>query len=385
MHVGKGWTIAWLTALLMTVALPAMANMTVTDEVNGNKLKLDVYGFSQFEIRGGDAFTSEGGPFFQAQRIRVGFNYFRSPVAGKLFLDFNQSHTSDEGGLPKMIKDAFVAYRFDNAVSVRLGMIKTPLGMAFTVPGWNLDNVERSGLDKGLVLERDFGLMVSGRLIGQESQPEDKWMKTNGLEMGTERQGYGFGYDVGVFNPAGRSSAVIWDKKVLGDALAYAGRVHYDYGKLFHVEAAGAISEKAGGSDTLATEDYTVFDVGAASEYQKFELKGEFVYGTNIRGVKDWKQNCIALTAGYMVHDQVQAMVKHYQASSERPGKDTYNLGNTYIGANFYLAPVSGKARDLQRCKIVVNYILATGDKEDWSGIGGYTDDGYVVQWQYKF
>jgi hypothetical protein len=152
MCVAKAWKIALVTSVILSIALPAMAKMTIVDEVGEKKLKLQLYGFSQFEIRGGDGMSAEGGPYFRAQRIRVGFNYFHGPVSGKLFLDFNQSHTSDEGGLPKMIKDAFVAYRFSNAASVRLGMIKTPLGLSFTIPGWNLDNFERNGLDKGLVL-----------------------------------------------------------------------------------------------------------------------------------------------------------------------------------------------------------------------------------------
>ena len=186
-------------ALVMVLCgTAAEAKMTLTDKVGEKEVKLQLYGFSQFEMRGGEGWRiakkrDDGydGLDFQAQRIRIGFNYFHSgPIAGKLFLDFNQSFTSDEGGLYKVIKDAFVDYKFDNAAFLRLGMIKTPLGMSFTVPGWNLDNIERSGLDKGLVLERDFGLMISGRLIGQEAIGK-KQLNASGLEMGAELQGYG--------------------------------------------------------------------------------------------------------------------------------------------------------------------------------------------------
>jgi hypothetical protein len=57
-------------------------------------------------------------------------------------------------------------------------MIKTPNGMDFTVPGWNLDIIQRGLLEKALVLERGFGVMLSGRLIGQDGFT-DKPMKTN--------------------------------------------------------------------------------------------------------------------------------------------------------------------------------------------------------------
>jgi len=379
--------IAVATAVLLAPAT-ASAKITLKEQIGDKEIKLHIYGFSQFELRGGDGSTDEGGPFFRAQRIRVGFNYFHGPLAGKLFLDFNQSHTSDEGGLPKMIKDAFVSWRWSDAAFIRLGMIKTPLGQSFTIPGWNLDIIERQGLDKGLVLERDFGLMLSGRLIGQENYEGKKQMKTNGLEMGTERQGYGFGYDVGVFNPAGRSSAVTWDKDLLGDALAYVGRLHYDYGPALHLEAAYGVSEQAGGLASPDTEDYTVFDVAVGSQLKDIglELKAEYIAGSDIRGVKGWDQDTLALTVGYYVTDTVQAVAKHYMASGERgEGAPSHDLTNTYLGFNWYLAPISTKWRDHQRHKIVFNYIIAGGDTDEWRGISGYKDDAWGLQWQYKF
>ena len=380
-----GRTTAIVLALVMAfmVASTAEAKMTLVDKVGEKELKLQIYGFSQFEMRGGDGFSSEGGVFFKAQRVRVGFNYFHGPLAGKLFLDFNQSFTKDEGGLPKAIKDAFVAYRFSNAAFIRLGMIKTPLGMSFTIPGWNLDILERQGIDKGLVLERDFGLMLSGRLIGQERYEGKKQMKTNGLEMGTERQGYGFGYDIGVFNPAGRSGAVTWDKSIIGDALAYVGRVHYDYGPKLHIEAAYGVSEQAGG---MATEDYNVMDIGIGSQFHDtgWEFKAEYIAGSNIKGIEDWDQETFSLTLGYYLSDTVQAVVKTYQSSAEKAGVST-DLGNTYIGFNWFLAPVSSKWRDHQRHKIVVNYIITNGDEDTWTGISGLKDNAFGVQWQYKF
>ncbi len=369
--------------LVFVVALmapgTASAKITLKDKVGNKEIKVKMYGFSQFEMRGGDGQSAEGGLFFKAQRIRVGFNYFHGPIAGKLFLDFNQSHTKDEGGLPKMIKDAFVAYKWSNSAFIRLGMIKTPIGMSFTNPGWNLDIVERNKLDKGLVFERDFGLMLSGRLIGQ---PEDSKMKCNGLEMGHERRGYGLGYDIGIFNPAGRSAAVTWDKSLLGDALAYAGRIHYDHGRPFHLEVAYGVSEQAGGP---GTEDYSVWDLGVLTSHPTWEASFEYVNGHNIKGVKDMDQETFSVMFGYMAADNVELMVKHYQASADNPVSGSSDLGNTYVGFNWYLSPLRYKARDFQRHKIVFNYIFATGDTDSWTGKWGYLDDGWVIQWQYKF
>lgn len=371
------------TALLVlfAIGIPTTANAKITlkDKVGDKEVKLQIYGFSQFEMRADDGQSSKGGVFFKAQRIRVGFNYFHGPIAGKLFLDFNQSHSSDEGGLPKMIKDAFVAYKFSNSAFIRLGMIKTPLGMSFTNPGWNLDIVERNKLDKGLVLERDFGLILSGRLIGQSGEDT---MNCNGLEMGHERHGNGFGYDIGVFNPAGRSAAVTWDKTLLGDALAYVGRLHYDHGRAFHLEASFATSEQAGGPDT---EDYNVWDIGFMSGHPNWETAIEYISGQNIKGVKDMDQDTLSLMFGYMLGDNVEGVIKHYAASADNPASGSSDLGNTYIGINWYLSPLKYKARDFQRHKLVLNYILASGDTNSWTGKWGYLDDGWVLQWQYKF
>jgi hypothetical protein len=413
---------------------PAEAKFTVKDKVKDDEIKLQIYGFSQLEMRGGTGYTlglndglnspldiefkknksvtADDGPFFSSQRIRMGFNYFNGKVAGKLFLDFNQPHERSftiDAGMPRMIKDAFVAYRWNNAASIRLGMIKTPLGLDFTIPGWNLDIIQRGGLEKALVLERQAGITLSGRLIGQDGFGGD--MKTNGLEMGNERQGKGFGYDIGVYNPTQRSASVNSNvNTVIGDGLAYVGRVHWDWGKPLHVEAAYGVSEYAGGVDRTTdpanpvfSEDYTVTDFGVASELfdAKLELKGEYIMGQDMRGIKGYNQSTIALTAGWLFADWCQFVVKTYQSEvefEEDPAVPKSELGNTYVGFNFYFQRLGSSHRDLQRNKIVVNYIIVNGDdmphaendlpptsEGTWYGIGGFSDSAWAVQWQYKF
>jgi hypothetical protein len=369
---------------VLVLAPTAHAKITLQETIDERTIQLKIYGFSQLEARGGDGYSDEGDLFFRAQRVRIGFNYFHGPISGKLFLDVNQSFTSREAGLPKAVKDAFVAYTFSNAAFIRLGMIKTPVGMGFTIPGWNLDILERQKLDKGLVLERDFGLMVSGRLIGQERYTDRRQMSVNGLEMGTERQGYGLGYDVGVFNPAGRSDAVIWNEDQLGGALAYAARVHYDHGPELHAEVSYGISEEAGGPHTA---DYSVLSVGVASELRDWglELKAEYLSGSDIRGIEGWDQGCWSLTAGYMLRANLQAMVKTYQAEADHPHSGSASLGNTYVGFNLFLSPLTARHRDLQRHKLVINYIFSDADDASWTGLGGLADDAWGVSWQYRF
>ncbi|MGM0453464.1 MAG: porin [Thermodesulfobacteriota bacterium] len=402
--------------------------------------RLKFFGFSQLEARHGEGEaartdTSDDGLRFDAQRIRLGTKYYYGKMFGKLFLDFNQSHTNKGAGLPEMIKDAFIGYRFNDSAFFRLGMIKTPHGMGYTTAGWNLDIVERNKLDKGMVLERGMGALLSGRFIGfgneNAAEPIDhdhasmvgSWFcqdcgtgLTDGTEMGHEHAGKGFGYDIGVFNPAGRSASVIRDEnlqytdvqysldgdeivkdkteidnRVKGDALAYAARIHFDYGEPLHFEASYGVSEEAGGK---GTEDFEAFDAGIDSLLGRWNVKLEYIYGTNIEGIKDENQATITATLAYLLHPKCEVVAKHYQAEAD-PADDTdSDLGNTYIGANFYLTDLGvdvdeiGKSarRSLQNNRIQVNYVFSSGDDgDDWTGNWGKTDDAALVQWQYKF
>jgi hypothetical protein len=376
-----------MLALLTAGALsntPALAKITLTETIGERQIALQIYGFTQLEARGGHGVSDDGGVQFAAQRVRLAFCYFHGPISTKLFVDFNQSFTSREGGLPKAIKDAFITYTFSNAAFLRLGMIKTPLGMEFTTQGWNLDIVDRAALAKSLVLERDMGVMLSGRLIGQERYADAPQLEVTGLEMGTERQGHGFGYDIGVFNPAGRSRAVIWDEDQLGSALAWAVRAHYDLGPPLHAEVAFGRSEEAGGPHTA---DYEVVDIGVATELWNLgvEAKAEYIEGSSIRGVDGWDQRTATATVGYMLRRDLQAVIATHRARADHPAGGSTELANTYIGLSWYLVPVSFRPTDLQRHRLMLNYIVASGDRRAWTGLGGFRDDSWVVSWQYKY
>ncbi|WP_226960581.1 porin [Sulfurimonas paralvinellae] len=396
-------------ATVLLMATSAHAGYTMKKKVGDVDTKLTFFGFAQLEAVGGNGMklkyaedgagtrvgTNSGSDInFRAQRIRLGWKYVAGNVRGKVFLDFNQGHDSqgatDGAAVPKMIKDAFIAYKFNNAFIPKLGVIKMPNGMGFTMPGWNLDIAER-GFDKALVLERNMGLMISGRGIGFSGN------KVNGFEMGHERPWKGFGYDVMVANQANRSKAV---KKTSGmGGNSYAVRGMFDYTEKFHIEASYAVSENAAGyvatgATSADNQDYSNINVGIDSNLGKLSLKAEYFDASNVQGIKNWDENVYTATAGYFVTPAVEAVVKHMQGTSDKPGVSSTDLGNTYLGLNIFMSmPYSDFSRKAKRTrnqhKIVLNYIVASGDTDGssnpWNGLSGYKDDAFIAQYQFKF
>ena len=378
---------------------------TMKKKVGDVDTKIKFYGFSQLQAEGGDGTIKDGqgaNVKFNAQRIRWGLNYIAGPVRGKLFMDFNELNKpnsnptdrkdiKDDGvAMPSFIKDAFAAYKFSDEVQAKLGLIKMPHGMSFTIPGWNLDIVERS-FDKKLAMERNTGLMISGRDIGFGNNA-----KVNGLEMGHERPMKGFGYDLQIANQAGRSAAVTKAKS--GDANAYAARLHFDWTEALHTELSYAISESAGGYNadaTLDTEDYKSLNFGIHSSFDKTDLKFEYYDSENIKGVAGWDESTLAFTATHYVTDTFELAAKHVMASSEKAGVSA-DLTNTYIGFNLFLEAFDNKMtrngkRKRNAHKIVANYVVTGGDDGTtgtWNTgahLGGVLDDKWVIQYQYKY
>ncbi len=351
--------------------------------------KFKFFGFSQIGVEVGDGATKEnqnGDLKMDADRIRLGWKYFSGPLAGKVFLDF--AKTGDSGsGMPDIIKDAFIAYKFNNAAVIKAGMIKTPVGMGFTIPGWNLDVIKR-GFDKKLAFERASGVMLSGRTIGGSG-------KVNGLEMGHERPWHGFGYDIMISGQTGRSGAVTNAK--VGDDNAYTGRVMYDAGEALHVEMAYGISQNAGGIDTdpetegnQGTEDYKLFNIGIDSHFEGSNLKAEYYNAENLKGENDWNMATLALTGTYYMTDTLEGAVKHIMGSEDYHGVDS-DVSNTYIGLNYYINPKNNKMdrkarRARNQHRVQLNYVLTGGDTDTFKGVGAfYADDTILAQYQFKF
>ena len=377
-------------AAVLLMSTSAHAGYTMKKKVGDVDTKLTFFGFSQLEARTGDgqiADNQDSKIAFGAQRIRLGWKYEAGKVRGKVFLDFNQKHedikkTGDGAVMPSMVKDAFVSYVADPAFVVKLGLIKMPNGMSFTMPGWNLDIAER-GFDKKLVMERNTGLMVSGRAIGGSG-------KVDGLEMGHERPWVGFGYDVMMANQASRSAVA---KSSKNGGNSYAVRGMYDNTETLHLEASYAITENAKGlSGVAGGEDYSNINLGIDSNLGELSLKAEYFDAKNIKGTKDWNEKVITATVGYFVTPSLELVTKYMKGDAEGNAAADMSLSNTYLGFNYFLSsPKTDFSRKSKRNrnqhKVVFNYVVANGDTDTWNqaDLGGYLDDTFIAQYQFKF
>jgi len=166
---------------LITLAIVAAVAVPMT--VSAAEAKF--FGYSQITAavgKGAEGNDDNDGLRFGADRIRLGYKIKQGNAWGKLQVDFMKTDSSgdttydvDNGvltsnpntkiGVPEIIKDAVVGYKFNDAANVMAGVFKTPVGMDFNTSGKGLDIVQR-GMEKKLVLERAAGLMVSGRNLG---------------------------------------------------------------------------------------------------------------------------------------------------------------------------------------------------------------------------
>lgn len=444
-----------LASLAMVAAPHASAAVTIEQKVGDESYRFQIFGYSQLEIRGGkgnaDGYGVEPGarenddPFFDAQRIRLGTTYLRNRLGMKLQIDFNESFSDREGGLYEAIKDAYVSYAFSPAAFVKLGMFKTPVGMDFNASGWNLEIADLNGLVDELVLERSLGVMVSGRHIFGRVPEDGTQLAITGLEQGREGRGYGFGYDVAVFNIPERSGAVVNEDEV--DALAglvtgydegqiarvrnavdawgngnqrgFALRVLYEHGESFYAEVYYGSADEAGGFVTergdfdddgtidervalditggpRESENYTVLGAGlelALSE--ELRLSGEYIRARGILGERNRRQKSWNLELAYTLTPQIELVFAHYDAGSNVEGDpidETRQLRNTHLGASFFLEPLAFSPESLQSHRVQVNYVFTGGDDRvlpdglaKWNGLGGYLDDAWVVQYQVRY
>ena len=380
---------------LLLFSTMSVSAFDIKGKLGEQDTKLKIFGFSQLEARGGDGVIGENQDAsvkFGAQRVRLGWQYSVGKVKGKVFLDFNKAHDDkSKVGLPDMIKDAFITYIPNKGVAVKVGLIKMPMGLGFTIPGWNLDVVER-GFDKQLAFERGMGIMLSGRDLGFGNSG-----KVTGFEMGHERPWKGFGYDIMIANQAGRSGSVT--KANPGDANAYVARVSFDWTEILHTELSYGISEKAGGIEgteingvplTTDTKAYKALNFGVDSHFgDGANVKLEYFDSKNLQGMRDWDESTIALTGTYYVTDTLELATKHIQGTSDKNGVET-DLSNTYIGFNYYLEPANNKMSRSEKRKrnahrVQVNYVVASGDTDSWNGLKGYKDDAVLAQYQFKF
>jgi hypothetical protein len=383
--------------LLMTTS--AQAGYTMKKKVGDVDTKLTVFGFSQINAQSGTGKRDDDGSIkstdqevaFGADRIRLGWKYQAGKVRGKVFLDFNQAtNDMEDVGMRRVIKDAFISYVASPALVVKAGVIKTPVGMGFTIPGWNLDVIKR-GFDKQLAFERGNGLMISGRdmFLGNNA-------KVNGFEMGHERPMKGFGYDIMIANQTTRGGSIKKVTESEAKANAYMARVHFDYTEALHLELSYGTNPKAGGK--VKSETYEAMNFGLDSHFfDGMNAKVEYYKVSGIKGKKQDMQT-LALTYTAYVTDDLEFALKSINGKED--GDDLvekHSIGNHFIGFNWYPNQVTtkknrGSKRKNNQHVVKLNYVATTGDTsspkkaKNWVGNGkAYKSDVILAMYQFKF
>ena len=310
--------------------------------------KFEFLGFAQLTA---EHVESDDGIAFGADRIRLRGVYEIQKFSVGLMLDLNAGDLDARapGTLPNVIADAFVAYRFDSKHQLKLGQFKTPVGLDFNTSGQSL-HITKRGMEAGLVLARDLGLMLSGRKIGA-----------------------GFGYDVGMFNVAGRSLATEHLQDQVGDANAWAARVLYDTGP-WHLQAAYGVSEEAGGTNS---ENYRVFNVSGSYTNGPWTAVLEWIDGDHVRGEIDRNERVAYAHLGYRVSPSVEFVARHYDGESRVSGLTT-DLGNTFLGANVEIFKNENSEGRLQ-----LNYLIIGGNAGAYTGVRAFRSDAVLIQFQW--
>lgn len=310
-------------------------------------------GFAQLTA---EHFDGNDGIDFSADRVRAGARYSNGPLFGGLVLDFNVPNggNTTPGTLNNIIKDVWAGWRFSPQWSAKLGQFKAPVGMDFNVPGNQLDITKR-GMEKPLVLERAAGAMLSGRKLGP-----------------------GFGFDIGVFNPAGRSGAVATPATAEGDANAWAVRGLFDRGP-WHAELSMGGSESAG--TTTDSEDYTVVNAGLAVKQSRWTGKLEWIAGDQVLGIDNQEQTVAYAHLGKRVTQQLELVARHYAGTSDLPDGSSFDLGNTYLGINWWAQGLRQASLRFQ-----ANVVLASQDEPPAGAfVGGFRQDAVLLQLQLGF
>lgn len=293
---------------------------------------------------------------FGADLVRFALRVQQSPWTAFMMVDVNNGDLSARapGALANVVTDLWVEHAWSERFSARVGQFRAPLGMDYLLPGAGLDIAKR-GMEKGLVLERTIGAML----------------RANGLSGG-------LGFEAGVFNPAGRSSATAHvgsgPLDQVGDDLAYAARVTFDPNAQFHGELAYGASQDAGGPGTA---DYKVFDLGASWLSGPWTLRAELIAGQNVRGTSGRDERVWYAHAGYAFTPRVSGVLRHYDGESELPMGDT-SLTNTFVGVTWFF-----DAAQRRNHRLMLNYVLAGGDTTAYTGVRGYRDDTVLAQFQF--
>ncbi len=350
---------------LVLMALPLLATAAKFKIEDGPEL--DIWGLAQLQAEVIDTDADDDGLKFGADRVRFGTKMKWGDW--KLDFQFNPKDSKGDGsegtlGDDSFIRDAVAAYKFGDHLAMKFGQYKTPLGMTYNMSGTRLPLMKRAMASR-LALDRTLGASLSGRYIG-----------------GDKKTG-SFGYDIGVYNPAGRSKAYAdTNQNGEGDTYSYVGRLVYDYGKVLHFEAAYAEVEDAGCSlfdvddPTLCigSEDYEVFDLGAMYKNGPARIRAEYIDGENVKGMDGFDEQSWFVEGGYKFADIAEAVARYQQSECDdcdgAVGADE-ELSRMEVGLNLFLGPTDRTGR------VQLYYADVGDDEEDYSGIAGGGNNRY--------
>jgi hypothetical protein len=286
---------------------------------------------------------------FGTDRIRIKVEARYRRITGGGALDFGARNLGEvpPGTFANVVADLYINFRASERHLLRFGQFKTPFGMDYSVPGHELDLTKR-GMDTALVFNRDLGFLVSGA---------------------TAR---GFGYDVGVFNPAGRSGATRYLASQLSDGNAVIGRIRYDTAN-WHAEVAYGESPEAGGPGTAS---YAATNAGFRYRGTRWNSKVEWIDGQGVLGDAGRSENVYYVHGALTLSPTIELVARHYAGRSDISGTAT-QLTNTFLGATFRVFETPRMNGRLQ-----ANYVIAGAEEIQYTGISGYRGDAVLVQFQ---
>jgi hypothetical protein len=304
-----------LYLLLLLPSAPARAGET--------KPSIRLGGFAQVT-----AIAAEG-----SEALTFGYDRVRLDARGSinavtdyhLQLDFSRTSfdIDKDGDSDGIIKDVVITYKPTGMISASAGKFKTPVGMEFNTAGKNLDFVKR-GLGQALVFERNAGVMLHARRIGQAR----------------------FGFAAGIFNAGPNRANGIGDPDQGAD-YTLAGRLSLTPDSRLHAQV------YAGTALTSIEGQQNITLLGAAARVRPvaaLSIKAEYMSRDDANSASADGSDYY-LQAGYLAHPRVEPVVKYEVLDL---ADDTRDQANTTLGCNLYLSPELHR-----RSKIMVNYVIS--------------------------
>ncbi len=330
---------------LLAICASALLSASPASAQDDISVKWRAYGQFTAERTDGDDAVE-----FGTERLRPRVVVESGRFSGLAQFDFAVSNLGDAqpGLMSNVVMDAHVDYRFASGGRLRFGQYKTPLGMDFNTPAHLLDLTKR-GMEYGLTLNRDIGLMYTGNPGGRH-----------------------FSYDVGLFNPPGRSAATQYEDSQVGQDDAAVARLRFDDGP-WHAEAATGKAAHAGGP---GSGDYDVQDLAVHYAAERWFAKFEWIEGDAVRGQAGRTERVYFVHGSYALSPSLSLVARHYEGRSDVAGNGT-DLANTYLGVTWWPAKTGRFQSRLQ-----VNYVRTGGDTASYTGVRGFRDDAIFAQFQ---